>query len=97
MCTLPEDLKDLVFEEDDNVLEQRPEDFPDWLNQPRDALNFTRDNFDRFLGSRVVYYPGSGTDGHAITLFGGAHNAHCFVHCDFEAASCQKVVDQFAA
>jgi len=33
--------------------------------------------------SRVVYYPGSGTDGHPVAMFGAAHSAHCFVYVDY--------------
>lgn len=61
-------------------LRENLEAMPDWLAQ------FTnRDNFPRaaFFGSRVVYYPGSGTDGHAVKLFGSAHAAHCFVYVDY--------------
>lgn len=36
-----------------------------------------------FFGSRVVYYPGSGHDGHPVQFFGSAHIAHCFVYVDY--------------
>jgi hypothetical protein len=41
--------------------------------------------FDRwqFFASRVVYYPGSGFDGHPVKLFGATHWAHCFVYVDY--------------
>jgi hypothetical protein len=60
-------------------LEQFSEDVPVWLDrfQPGDALDRVR-----FLSSRVVYYPGSGKDGHPVKLFGSAHAAHCFVYAD---------------
>ncbi len=35
-----------------------------------------------FPESRIVFYPGSGHDGHPIKLFGGTHAAHCFVFAD---------------
>jgi hypothetical protein len=35
-----------------------------------------------FLSSRVVFYPGSGTDGQPVKLFGSTHSAHCFVYAD---------------
>ena len=35
-----------------------------------------------FLGSRLVYYPGSGIDGHPLRVFGASHSAHCFVFAD---------------
>ena len=53
---------------------------PKWL------LGFHPDDaFDRhsFFNSRVVYYPGSGNDGHAVKCFGSTHSAHCFVYADY--------------
>jgi hypothetical protein len=55
------------------------ERIPDWL------LRFDpRKPFDRaaFFSSRVIYYPGCGTDGQPVQLFGGASAAHCFVYVD---------------
>lgn len=52
---------------------------PAWLQA------FTKDSqFDReaFFNSRIVYYPGFGSDGHAVKLFGSTHSAHCFVYVD---------------
>jgi hypothetical protein len=63
------------------VLAPNFEQIPTWLNQDV-APQFTPDTFASFLNSRVMYYPGSGTDGHALKLFGGTHSAHCFLHCD---------------
>lgn len=62
------------------VLLDHREAAPAWLTNhtPR----FDRDTIDAFLSCRVVYYPASGTDDHAIELFGSSHSAHCFVHCD---------------
>lgn len=59
-----------------NVAEQTPE----WLRSIRAG-----DPFDRsaFFGSRVVVYPGSGNDGHAVRTFGKAAAAHCFLHIDY--------------
>ena len=61
-------------------LQQLSDLCPKWL------LNFhPEDAFDRhsFFNSRVVYYPGSGTDGHAVKCFGSTHSAHCFVYADY--------------
>lgn len=57
---------------------------PEWLR----AL--APDGFDAqvlrsFFKSRVVFYPGSGFDGHAVKVFGGSHSAHCFVYADYGA------------
>ena len=63
----------------DEVLEQDQEDYPDWLQQTKAADNAALANF---FSSRVVYYPGSGTHGRAISSFGASHSAHCFLHID---------------
>lgn len=36
-----------------------------------------------FFASRVVFYPGSGTDGQPVQFFGSRHAAHCFVFADY--------------
>lgn len=56
------------------------EDIPAWLDNFQDGGPFSR---QEFFGSRVVYYPGSGTDGHPVKLFGSTHSAHCFVYADY--------------
>lgn len=60
-------------------LSQHREPCPSWL------VNFNeKDSFDHqaFFSSRVVYYPGYGSDGQAVKLFGSSHSAHCFVYAD---------------
>lgn len=59
---------------------QHREPCPDWL------ANFVpRNPFDLapFFHSRVVFYPGYGSDGHAVKIFGSSHSAHCFVYADY--------------
>ena len=56
------------------------EDIPAWLDQFHEGDPFSR---QEFFGSRVVYYPGSGIDGHPVKLFGSTHSAHCFVYADY--------------
>lgn len=56
------------------------EDIPAWLNQFTDGDPFPP---EAFFGSRVVYYPGSGTDGHPVKVFGSTHSAHTFVYADY--------------
>lgn len=73
-------LRDHPVAPDTYLLRRHREDCPDWLK------NFKQgDRFDRqqFFGSRLVYYPGSGSDGHAVKLFGSTHSAHCFVYVDY--------------
>lgn len=56
------------------------EGVPAWLDQFKAGDRFPR---RRFFGSRIVFYPGSGTDGHPVKLFGSTHSAHCFVYADY--------------
>lgn len=58
---------------------QHREPCPQWL------INFNeKDGFDHkeFFSSRVVFYPGYGSDGQAVKLFSASHSAHCFVYVD---------------
>lgn len=64
----------------DKYLQGQREDSPAWLDQFRDGDAFSR---QAFFGCRVVYYPGSGTDGHPVRLFGSTHSAHCFIYVDY--------------
>lgn len=61
-------------------LHQQQEDLPSWLDRFNPGDPFPR---EQFFASRVVYYPGSGIDGHPVKLFGGSHSAHCFVYADY--------------
>lgn len=56
------------------------EESPRWLDHLEEA-----DTLDLrgFFASRVVYYPGSGNDGHPVKLFGSTHSAHCFIYTDY--------------
>lgn len=56
------------------------EPVPEWLARFRAGDAF---QVDAFLSSRVVYYPGSGTDGQPVRLFGSTHSAHCFIYADY--------------
>jgi hypothetical protein len=56
------------------------EPMPAWLENFSSGSTFNRDDF---LTSRVVFYPGSGSDGHPCKLFGSTHSAHCFVFADY--------------
>lgn len=65
----------------DEYLHSLREAVPSWLGQFRPGDAFPR---EAFFESRVVYYPGSGTDGHAVKVFGSSHSAHCFVYVDYD-------------
>lgn len=60
-------------------LRQQREDPPAWLGRFNPGDPFPR---EQFFASRVVYYPGSGTDGHPVKVYGSTHSAHCFVYAD---------------
>jgi hypothetical protein len=48
----------------------------------RHQPEFTAETISHFFSSRVVYYPGAGTDGRAIAIFNSTKSAYCFVHID---------------
>jgi len=56
------------------------EAMPEWL---RDWTPQSKFNATEFLSSRVVFYPGCGTDGQPVKYFGSRHAAHCFVFADY--------------
>jgi hypothetical protein len=56
------------------------EAMPAWLKNFRPGDPFV---WDAFLASRIVYYPGAGTDGQPVAVFGGSGAAHCFVYVDY--------------
>ena len=55
---------------------------PEWLAAFNQGSRF---DAEQFFASRVVFYPGSGHDGHAVKVFGRDHVAHCFVYADYWA------------
>lgn len=67
------------------------EPMPQWLAQFDGSLP---PDMAAFLRSRVVFYPGCGSDGHALAVFGKAHAAHCFVYVDFAKWTSQDRVWQ---
>ena len=56
------------------------EELPLWLKSFSEDTTF---KVEDFFKSRVVFYPGSGEDGHAVKVFGSSHSAHCFVYADY--------------
>ncbi|MFH1300413.1 MAG: hypothetical protein ABIK07_05065, partial [Planctomycetota bacterium] len=70
----------------EEVLRNDREELPEWIKQA-DRLNHK--TLADFFSSRVVYYPGSGTDGRAIAIFNATSSAHCFVHIDFSCSAHQ--------
>lgn len=61
-------------------LQKIREPVPHWLEKFDIGSTFNRDDF---FASRIVYYPGSGTDGEPVKLFGSTHSVHCFVYVDY--------------
>ncbi|MCS6954477.1 MAG: hypothetical protein RMK57_16810 [Bryobacterales bacterium] len=70
---------------DDFLRRDYRESEPEWLNMAEETDNPTvRRKFLRgFLGSRIVYYPGAGEDGHPVKLFNRAHAAHSYIYADY--------------
>lgn len=64
----------------DHLRANAREALPNWLARHRPGDRFDR---DAFFSSHVVFYPGSGTDGHPVALFGSTHSAHCFIYADY--------------
>ena len=63
------------------MLKKCPEPLPEWLQKP--APRFDRASF---FGSRTVYYPGFGNDGHPVSICARAHAAHAFVYVDYNVS-----------
>jgi hypothetical protein len=61
-------------------LRDHAEPVPTWISRYREG-----DPFDQlaFFSSRIAFYPGSGTDGHPVAVFGASGAAHCFVFADY--------------
>lgn len=68
------------------------EHMPRWLASFDDQTRFDR---AAFFSGRVVFYPGSGTDGQPVKLFASTHAAHCFVYADYllEQALIERELD----
>ncbi len=61
-------------------LQRMPEALPPWLDNFKNGDAFAS---PQFFAARIVYYPGAGTDGHPVKLFGSTHSAHSFVYADY--------------
>ena len=61
-------------------LKNDQEPIPSWLLEIKEGDKFSRDDF---FSSRIVFYPGSYTDGHAEKVFGSTHAAHSFLFRKF--------------
>ena len=62
------------------ALRKEAEPLPKWLREYREGSRLDR---QAFLSSRIVFYPGSGFDGHAVKLFGSTNAAHFFIYADY--------------
>jgi len=62
-----------------DVLARKRINLPGWI---RETPPFTAEIRELFFQSRVVFYPGGGTDGHPIKLFSSSGAAFCFVYAD---------------
>ena len=61
------------------ILSKVAELMPEWLVDYQAGETFPR---EAFFASRIIYYPGSGTDGHPFCVFGKSLSGHCFVYAD---------------
>ena len=68
------------------ILREYADPVPEWLIDYKPGDPFPR---DAVFSSRIVYYPGSATDGHPLRIFGKAHATHCFVYADYHTAATQ--------
>lgn len=68
----------------EEVLSDYRSEIPSWLAE---QSSLSAETLEQFLSSRVVYYPGSGEDDHAVELFGSTQAAHCFVHADYRGSN----------
>lgn len=59
------------------------EAMPAWFATAAPEPSEVREFCRTFLSSRLVYYPGSGSDGDPIAVFNRAGAAHCFVYVDY--------------
>ena len=57
------------------------EDTPAWLREYRSG-DFVP--FSDFMSGRVGYYPGSGYDGHLVSVANKAQCVHCFLYVDYD-------------
>ena len=63
-----------------NYLSRQQETIPSWLK------NYKKDDkpsFETLLKSRMIYYPGAGTDGQPIKTFNKSHIVHLFFYVDY--------------
>jgi hypothetical protein len=63
-----------------DYLKKDKESIPRWLLEIKEGDPFP---YQDFFASRIVYYPGSYTDGHAVKVFGSTHSAHSFIYVDY--------------
>ena len=70
------------------------EQIPEWLAGYHAGDPFPR---EAFFASRILYYPGSATDGHPLRIFGKARAVHCFAYADYalsRAELLQQLTDE---
>jgi len=65
-------------------------DVPKWLKLYKKGQAF---NAKEFFSEKTVFYPGSGTDGHAVALFGGSHAAHSFIYAD-DGIKAENIIEE---
>lgn len=72
-----------------DYLKRNAEDMPRWLSDHARGMGFAR---EEFFSSRLVFYPGNGTDGQPVKVFGSTGFAHCFIYADYGLTK-QEIMD----
>jgi len=75
-----------------DYLHRYREELPKWLGGFNPGDPFPS---EQFFESQVVYYPGSGSHGNPIKVFGSTSASHCFVYVDYgvEQARVERELD----
>lgn len=63
-----------------DYLKQHQEELPTWLENYRQGDSVS---FAEIMNSRIAYYPGSGFDGHLVSVANRAHCVHSYLYVDY--------------
>lgn len=63
-----------------DYLKRRSEKLPSWLAEHKVGDEV---NIQDFLHSRILYYPGAGSDGNPVRTLASSHCTHCFIYVDY--------------
>lgn len=68
-----------------DFLRNNEESTPSWFASYEESSKpiSNSDLITSFMQSRTVFYPGSGLDGHPISIINKSRSAHCYIYADF--------------